>query len=222
MSRIAMTDFSAERRHMVDGQVRTADVTDLRVISAMLEVPREHFVPPASAALAYLDIDLAVGEGASRRLLKPMVLAKLIHAADLSPTDRVLDVGCATGYAAAVLARIAGQVVALEEDAGLAKAARTALSSLPNVSVITGPLVDGLPQDEQYDVILLEGATEVEPLAFCSQLKEGGRLVCVLGVAPGAKAMLYRQSGGEMGGRPIFDASAALLPGFAKTPVFVF
>src|SRR5471032_1147344 len=102
-----MTDFSAERRHMVDGQVRTADVTNLDVISAMLEVPRELFVPPASAALAYLDLDLAVGEGISRRLLKPMVLAKLIHAADISATDRVLDVGCATGYAAAVLGHIA-------------------------------------------------------------------------------------------------------------------
>jgi protein-L-isoaspartate(D-aspartate) O-methyltransferase len=217
-----MTDFSAERRHMVDGQVRTADVTDLRVISAMLEVPRELFVPPAASALAYLDLDLDVGEGGSRRLLKPMVLAKLIHAADISGTDRVLDVGCATGYAAAVLAHIAGQVVALEQDASLAKTARDELSSLPNVSVVSGPLVNGWPQGVLYDVILLEGATEVEPQAFCSQLKDGGRLVCILGTGPGAKAMLYRRSGAEMGGRAIFDASAALLPGFAKIPVFAF
>ena len=217
-----MTDFSAERRHMVDGQVRTADVTDPRLISAMLEVPRELFVPPAAAALAYLDLDLAVGEGGTRRLLKPMVLAKLIHAADISGTDRVLDVGCATGYAAAVLAHIAGQVVALEQDASLAKMARDELSSLPNVSVVSGPLVNGWPQGAPYDVILLEGATEVEPQAFCSQLKDGGRLVCILGTGPGAKAMLYRRSGAEMGGRAIFDASAALLPGFAKTPVFAF
>ena len=145
-----------------------------------------------------------------------MVLAKLIHAADLTATDRVLDVGCATGYAAAVLARIAGQVVALEQDASLAKAARAALSSLPNVSVVSGPLTDGWPQGAPYDVILLEGATEVEPQAFCPQLKDGGRLVCVLGSAPGAKAMLYRRSGGEMGGRAIFDASAALLPGLRQ------
>jgi len=217
-----MTDFSAERRHMVDGQVRTADVTDLRVISAMLEVPRELFVPPAASALAYLDLDVAVGEGGSRRLLKPMVLAKLIHAADISGTDRVLDVGCATGYAAAVLAHIAGQVVALEQDANLAKTAREELSSLPNVTVVSGPLVNGWPQGMLYDVILLEGATEVEPQAFCSQLKDGGRLICILGTGPGAKAMLYRRSGAEMGGRAIFDASAALLPGFAKTPVFAF
>jgi protein-L-isoaspartate(D-aspartate) O-methyltransferase len=216
-----MTDFSAARRHMVDGQVRTADVTDLRVISAMLEVPRERFVPQASSALAYLDLDLAVGEGA-RRLLKPMVLAKLIHAAEIEPADRVLDVGCAGGYAAAVLAHIAGHVVALEQDAGLATMARSALSTLPNVEVVGGPLVDGWAKAAPYDVIILEGATEIEPQTFCRQLKDGGRLVCVLGTPPSATAMLYRRSGAELGGRAIFDASAALLPGFAKLPVFAF
>src|SRR5689334_21509153 len=111
-----MSDFSAARRHMVDGQVRTADVTDLRIISAMSEIQSARFVPPQSAALAYLDQELPVGEG-SRRLLKPMVFAKLIHAADIAAPDRVLDVGCVTGYGAAVLARIASQVVALEQDA---------------------------------------------------------------------------------------------------------
>jgi protein-L-isoaspartate(D-aspartate) O-methyltransferase len=215
-----MTDFAAARRHMVDGQVRTADVTDLRIIAAMLEVPRERFLPPASAALAYLDLDAPVG--ASRRLLKPMVLAKLMQASELGATDRVLDAGCATGYAAAVLARIAGQVVALEQDTGLAKAAGESLSSLPNVSVVSGSLAKGWPQGGPYDVVVLEGATEVVPDALCRQLKDGGRLVCVLGAGPGSKAMLYRRSGAETGGRAIFDASAVLLPGFAKTPAFAF
>jgi protein-L-isoaspartate(D-aspartate) O-methyltransferase len=217
-----MTDFSAARRHMVDGQVRTADVTDQRILAAMFEVPRERFAPAGAASLAYLDLDLPVDEGASRCLLKPMVLAKLIQAADPAGADRVLVVGCASGYSAAVLARIAGQVVALEQDENLAQTARQALSAQPNVRVVRGPLVDGWAQDGPYDVILLDGATEIEPQAFRQQLKDGGRLVCVLGTPPAAKAMLYRRSGEELGGRAIFDAAAALLPGFAKSAVFAF
>lgn len=218
-----MTDFAAARRNMVDGQVRTSDVTDLRIIAAMLEVPREQFVAPALAGLAYLDLDVSVGAGASsRRLIKPMVLAKLIQAADLKSTDRVLDVGCTTGYGAAVLARIAGEVLALEQDAALAEAARAALSTQPKVGVVNGPLMDGCPQAAPYDAILLEGATELAPEKLLQQLKDGGRLVCVLGAGPGAKAMLYQKSGGEVGSRPLFDAGASVLPGFVKPPEFAF
>jgi protein-L-isoaspartate(D-aspartate) O-methyltransferase len=218
---VAMTDFSAARRNMVDGQVRTADVTDLRIISAMFAVPRETFLPPAKAGLAYLDLDVSVGEG-GRRLLKPMLLAKLIQAADLAGTDRVLDVGCTSGYAAAVLARIAGQVVALEQDAALAKAARVALAALPNVAVQSGALTEGWPQSAPYDAIVIEGAVEFAPGMLMRQLKDGGRLVCVLGAGPSAKAMLYRRSGQDFGGRAIFDAAAPLLPGFVKPPQFAF
>jgi protein-L-isoaspartate(D-aspartate) O-methyltransferase len=217
-----MTDFAAARRHMVDGQVRTADVTDLRILAAMLEIPRENFVPSSAAGLAYLDLDLAVGEAGARRLLKPMVLAKLIHAANVASSDRILDVGCSTGYAAAILSRIAGQVIALEQDSGLAQTARAALASQSNVNVVSGPLIAGWPQGAPYDVILLEGAGEIAPHTFLGQLKDGGRLVCVLGSGPAAKAMLYCRSGEELGGRPIFDASAAVLPGFARAPVFAF
>jgi protein-L-isoaspartate(D-aspartate) O-methyltransferase len=218
-----MTDFAAARRYMVDGQVRPADVTDLRIISAMLEVPREQFVAPAMAGLAYLDLDVPVGAGASsRRLIKPMVLAKMIQAADLKATDRALDVGCVTGYGAAVLTRIAGEVVALEQDAALAESARAALSAQPNIRVANGPLTEGWPQAAPYDAILLEGATERAPDVLLRQLKDGGRLVCVLGAGPGAQAMLYRRSGGEFGGRPLFDAAAPVLPGFVNPPEFAF
>ena len=217
-----MTDFATARRHMVDGQVRTADVTDLRILAAMLEIPRENFVPSIAAGLAYLDLALAVDEAGARRLLKPMVLAKLIHAANVASSDRVLDVGCSTGYAAAILSRIAGQVIALEQDSGLAQTARAALASQSSVNVVSGPLIAGWPQGAPYDVILLEGATEIAPHTFLGQLKDGGRLVCVLGSGPAAKAMLYCRSGEELGGRPIFDAGAAVLPGFARAPVFAF
>ena len=215
-----MTDFAAARRNMVDGQIRTADVTDLRLLWAFQDTPRERFVPPQSTALAYLDLDVPVGGG--RRLLRPMVLAKLIQAAELEPTDRVLDVGCATGYTAAVLSRIASRVIALEQDAGLAKAASDSLASQSNVDVVSGALAAGWPQGAPYDVVVIEGATEVVPQALCHQIKNGGRLVCVLGSGPGSKAMLYTRSDGEAAGRPIFDASAALLPGFAKVAAFAF
>jgi protein-L-isoaspartate(D-aspartate) O-methyltransferase len=215
-----MTDFAAARRHMVDGQVRTADVTDHRIISAMQEVPREDFVPAEATGLAYLDFAMMVGGG--RALLKPVVLARLIHAAELELTDRVLVVGCATGYSAAVLSRIAGQVVALEEDDKLAAAAQAALAGQPNVTVAKGPLVNGWSDGAPFDAILIDGAVELVPDAFRLQLKDGGKLVCVLGVPPHASAMLYRRSGDELGGRAIFDAAASLLPGFAKTPVFAF
>jgi len=223
-----MIDFAAARRIMVDSQVRTSDVTDARLIAAMLAVPRERFLPAAQADLAYLDFDVPVtvvqADRPARRLLKPMVLAKLVQAAEVAGGDHVLDVGGATGYASAVLARLAGSVVALEEDAGLAELARQNLRALgaSQVQVASGPLADGAPAQAPYDVILVNGAFEVAPKALLRQLKPGGRLVGVLGRGPAGKAMLYCSIGGECGGRPIFDAAAPLLPGFAAPPAFVF
>ncbi|HZP75236.1 MAG TPA: protein-L-isoaspartate O-methyltransferase [Pseudolabrys sp.] len=218
-----MTDFAAARRMMVDNQVRTFDVTDLRIIGAMQELPRERFVAPDQAGLAYLDMDIPVGKGTPpRHLLKPMTLARLVQAAEPRESDHVLDVGCATGYSAALWSRLGASVVALEEDAALAKQAGEALTAVKarNVTVVTGPLRAGWPAQAPYDVILLNGATDVIPQALCEQLKDGGRLLCVLGRTPG-KAMLYRRNG-DVSGRTIFDAAASLLPGFAKIPAFAF
>ncbi len=220
-----MADFAALRRTMVDTQIRPSDVTDRPLIQAMLEVPREHFVPKESASLAYLDLDMPVGgEGklASRRLLKPMVLAKMLQALEIAPGEQALDVGCATGYAAAVLVQLAGSVVALEEDEVLVHEARATLKGIGNVEVVQGRLTDGHAAVAPYDVILVEGAIEIEPEQLCAQLADGGRLVCIRGIGPAAKATLYRRDLDDISSRAIFDAAAPQLPGFAKPAAFVF
>jgi protein-L-isoaspartate(D-aspartate) O-methyltransferase len=218
-------DFAAARRAMVDSQVRPNDVTDLRILAAMLELPRERFVPQAQQVMAYADFDVPVTPGNRdvRRLLKPMVLAKLIHAANIRDSDHVLDVGCATGYSSALLARLAGSVVALEEEP-LARYAKETLASIgeTRIDVVTGPLAAGWPPGAPYDLIFLNGSTEVVPRAYAPQLKEGGRLAAVVGKGPAAKAMVYRWIDGDFSGWPVFDAGAPLLPGFAAPPAFVF
>jgi protein-L-isoaspartate(D-aspartate) O-methyltransferase len=217
-----MFDSAAARRTMVERQIMTADVHNPDLLTAMLDIPRERFLPPALAELAYVDGDIELGHG--RALLKAMVLAKLIEAAQVRSDEHVLDVGCATGYSSAVLARLAGSVVALEEDADFSRAAKEALaaSGASNVTVASGPLTEGWPQAAPYDFILLNGATQVTPESLGRQLKPGGRLACVFGRPPSAKAMMFRLAEGRLVGRPIFDAAATLLPGFAAPAAFVF
>jgi protein-L-isoaspartate(D-aspartate) O-methyltransferase len=215
-----MADYARARRTMVDCQVRPADVTDLRIIAALLDVPREAFVPAARRPIAYLDLDVPVEGG--RALLKPMVFAKLLQAAGITETDHVLDVGCATGYSAAVLAKLAGSVVALEQDQALARSAGEMLRQTANVLLVSGPLLAGAPNQAPYDAIMLEGASEVVPDSLLAQLKDGGRLVAVVGSGPMGKATVYRMTGGRATAQPLFDAAAPLLPGFEKAPAFVF
>jgi protein-L-isoaspartate(D-aspartate) O-methyltransferase len=218
-----MFDAVTARRMMVDGQVRTADVTNLELIAAMLAVPRERFVPPAQAELAYFDGDVPIGGG--RVLLKPMVLAKLIQALRLGDDDHVLDIGCGTGYSTAVLARLVGSVVALEQDEALARQAEPLLAASTEdapVTVAVGPLPAGWSAAAPYDAILINGAVEVVPEALSQQLKPSGRLACVFGRPPGAKAMIYRPIEGKLVGRPVFDAAEPVLPGFAAPLSFVF
>jgi protein-L-isoaspartate(D-aspartate) O-methyltransferase len=222
-----MMDYAAARRTMVDSQVRTSDVTNYALIDAMLAIPRERFVPDKLAPLAYIDRDLPLdGEGrnASRWLMKPMVLARLVQAADPHPQDRVLVVACGTGYSAAVLGRLAATVVALEDDDALAERARLSTSEVgsANVTVVTGPLDRGWPASGPYQVILIDGGVETIPEALFEGLAPGGRLVTVVSDGPAGKAMYFRPVNGENGGRPLFDATLPVLPAFKRTPAFVF
>jgi protein-L-isoaspartate(D-aspartate) O-methyltransferase len=192
----------------------------------MLALPREEFVPAARRALAYLDLDLDVSEGGSgpRYLIKPMLMAKLLQAAEIRAGDNMLIVGCGTGYAAAVAARLAGKVTATERDEAVATRARDALSSvgLSNVTVKVAESPVGDSADAPYDVILLNGATEIVPQTLCGQLRDGGRLVGVFAATKPPRATIVTRSHGDFGHRTLFDASAPVLPGLERVPAFVF
>jgi protein-L-isoaspartate(D-aspartate) O-methyltransferase len=218
---MTMTGFAAARANMVDCQVRTADVTDHALISAMRTVPRERFMPAGRETLAYMGdaIDVAPGKA----LLAPRSFAKLAQLADVQPTDHVLDVGGATGYSAAVLARLAAHVIALEDDAGLsAKAAEILAELAPNARTVTGPLSQGHAAAAPYDVIFLNGSVPARPDGLLAQLKPGGRLVGIVTDSGIGKAHIFVKASSGTSSRIAFDSSAAPLSGFAAAPSFVF
>lgn len=219
-------DTAIQRKNMVESQVRPSDVTDRRILRAMLELPREAFVPEAVKALAYIDGPVPLTEvGRVRRALLPArIFAKLVQAADIEPSATVLDVGAGTGYSSALLARLAAGVVALESDPELAAAATRNLASAgaSNVSVITGDLAGGSPQEGPYDAIIVEGAVEREPRELLEQLKAGGRLVAIAGGGRGGRATVWRRDDSTFGALVIFDAAADVLPGFEKAEEFAF
>ncbi len=221
-----MSGFATVRQKMVDGQVRTNDVTDSRIIEAMLALPRELFVPEDRRALAYLDLDLDVSTGGSpkRYMIKPQIIAKMLQAASIEATDKVLIVGCATGYGAALAARLAAKVTATESDPALVEKGKAVLAQLgfANVTMRTGAPADGDSADAPYDVIVLNGATEVTPEGLFEQLAEGGRLVGVFAASRPARVVIVTRSHGDFGHRALFDAAAPVLPGLERHPGFVF
>jgi protein-L-isoaspartate(D-aspartate) O-methyltransferase len=221
-----MSGFSTARQKMVDGQVRPSDVTDIRIIDAMLTVPREAFVPQNQRALAYLDLDLDVSEGGAvkRFLIKPAVIAKMMQAADIKDTDNVLVVGCACGYPAALVAKLARHVVATESEPALAVKASDALAGLGlgNLPVKAAAAAEGDSANAPYDVIILNGATEIVPERLYRQLKEGGRLVGVFAMTQPQRATIVTRSQDDFGSRALFDAAIPVLPGLERPPAFVF
>lgn len=216
-------DYAARRHSMVENQIRTNRVTDPLVIEAMDAIPREAFVPDELKGIAYLDEDIPIGGG--RYLMEPLVIARLLQAAEIKPEDVILDIGCGTGYVSAVMARMASVVVALESDSGLAARANSTLTTLglDTVAVVEGPLRDGYVRQAPYDVIFFGGAVVKAPGAIVEQLEEGGRMVAVVTGDQGIGAgTLFLKVGGVVSRREVFNAATPFLPGFEPVKEFTF
>jgi protein-L-isoaspartate(D-aspartate) O-methyltransferase len=219
-------EFSERRVKMVDGQLRTTDVTDAALLEAFLSLPREAFVPADQRDIAYIDEDIRIATSAdgARYLMEPSPMAKLLQLAEVDATDHALVIGCGSGYSAAVLSRLAGSVVALESDATLAELAESTFSQLgcDTVTVVRGALRDGHAAKAPYDVIFIDGAVEELPSGLTEQLAEGGRLVAVEGRGNAGVARLYVKAEGVVTGRRAFNAAIKPLPGFERVEAFVF
>jgi protein-L-isoaspartate(D-aspartate) O-methyltransferase len=218
-----MQDFARSRRNMVDGQLRPNSVNSPAILAAMDEIPREAFLPSTLNAVAYADEDLPLPGG--RAVLAPLVIGRLIQAAQPKPTDRALVLGAGVGYGAAVLSRLVAEVVALDPSPDLCAMATRALAALQaaNVSVVCGPLEAGWSARAPYDLIIVEGALMEIPGALQAQLAEQGRLVGVVATAARRGiARLFLKAGGALSGRPLFDAAASLLPGLQRPAGFQF
>jgi protein-L-isoaspartate(D-aspartate) O-methyltransferase len=215
-----MTDFAFRRTMMVDTQVRPNDVTKFPIIEAMLTVPREAFVPDAAREAAYAGENVALGSG--RVVLEPRTLAKMLDALDLQPEHRVLVVGAGLGYSAAVAARMAGAVVALEEDEALAARAEAALAGIANVKLSRGALIDGAAKDGPFDRIVVEGGVEQIPEKLLGQLAEGGRIAAVFMEGALGTVRIGHLLDGQVSWRFSFNAAAPVLPGFERRKGFTF
>jgi protein-L-isoaspartate(D-aspartate) O-methyltransferase len=217
-----MPDTALLRKNMVESQVRTNDVTDRRVLRAMLDLPRERFVPEGLAALAYSGEELPLGKGSARSLPAPVTTARLIQLAALEPTDKVLEIGAATGYGTAIIAELAHQVVGVESDAALAAGAKATLSTgkVTNASIQSGPLDAGAAASGPFNVIIVSGAIPDVPDALRNQLAPGGRLVAIIAQGPIGRATVIERSATGFSSRIAFDLAAPALPGFARKPVF--
>jgi protein-L-isoaspartate(D-aspartate) O-methyltransferase len=217
---LAMTEYSTRRRMMVDTQVRPSDVTKFPIIGAMLSVPRELFVPDARREAAYAGEDLDLGGG--RVMLQARTLAKMLDSLNIQNDELVMDIGSGFGYSAAVMARMAQAVVAVEEDETMAGEAQALLSDIgaDNVVVHAGALVRGADEHGPYDVIVVQGGVGVLPDAILAQLKDGGRIACLFMEGKLGVVRLGHKKGSDVTWRFEFNASAPVLPGFEQQFAF--
>jgi protein-L-isoaspartate(D-aspartate) O-methyltransferase len=217
-----MQDYASQRFNMVASQVLANGVTDERILAALRAVERERFVPTAKRAIAYADAVVEIVP--NRYVLDPRTFALMLEAAEIRPAEKALDVGCTTGYSTAVLARLAGSVVGLEQDVDLVRIASDLLpaSGAKNTSIVQGTLSDGHRGGAPYNVIFVNGAIEASPQALLAQLAEGGRLIAVVLKEAQGHAVLYLNERGRIGQRVVFDATVPLLSGFRQPVGFVF
>ncbi|MCB6176880.1 protein-L-isoaspartate O-methyltransferase [Rhodobacter sp. Har01] len=216
-----MTDYENRRVLMVDTQVRPSDVTKFPIIEAMLAVPREVYVPGDRREAAYAGTNVEIAPG--RVVLDPRTLAKMLDALDIQPDELVLDLGCGLGYSAAVIARLAETVVAVEDDEALAAEAQRLLSEegVDNAVVVTAPLAQGAAKHGPYDVITLQGGVEALPAAVAGQLKDGGRIAAVFVEGALGTVRIGHKRDGHLVWRDAFNATAPVLSGFAARREFV-
>ena len=216
-------DYAEARRHMVNSQVRTNDVTDLRLQTVLEATPRERFLPPGLRNQAYAERDIPAARG--RVTLRAGDSARLVPAPGLTPADLVLDAACGSGYSTAVLAGLAEMVVGVEGDETLAAAAQQNLSDIgvDNAAVVVADPAKGVPAQGPFDVIFLGGGVAVEPEALLTQLKPGGRLVAIRRENGVSRGVVWRRHGDAFAARALFDAgSAAVLPEFEAPKSFRF
>ncbi len=202
--------------------MRPNRIDDARLLAALGDLPRERFVPEELEPVAYVDEDLPLGRG--RFLTEPLVLARLVQAARIVPGAKVLDVGCATGYGAAIMARLGASTIALDDSREVADRARATLAALgvSGVEVVVGPLAAGWPARAPYDAIVIEGGAAEVPRTLLDQLAEGGALLAVVVHDAAGKLTRFEKRSGAIVPVVLSDASIPLLAAFAKAPRFVF
>lgn len=217
---LSSAQYKAMRDHMIDSQLRTSDVNDLTILAAIANVPREEYVPDDRKSTSYMDRAIPLGEG--RSLNPPLTIGRIITAAQVRKTDKILLIGATTGYTADILSHLGGEIIALEESSGFAAIAREKLAGQNNVTVVEAPLNMGAAEHGPYDIILIDGAVEEVPADIVRQLAPDGH--CIAAIVDRGVTRLCRGTrvGDQLSLAPFADMEAVPLPDFDKAKMFSF
>ncbi|MCF7520461.1 protein-L-isoaspartate O-methyltransferase [Neisseria sp. ZJ106] len=211
-------NFEQARFNMVEQQIRPWDVLDFDVLDALMEIPRERFVLPEHQGLAYSDLELPLANGG--KMLEPKVVARLVQGLKPSAAETVLEIGTGSGFATALLAKLAGKVVSCDCDHAQQQAAKTVLDGLDfaNIDYVQNNGLSEPSQGGPFDAIYVGGSLRSVPESLLAQLKDGGRLVAVIGKAPVQHAVLLTKNGDTVQQKVLFDTAVAPLNDTAADP----